>query len=489
MILAKNVKKKILEIAIELTQPTEYALMLQNIIHDSMDITNSDAGTLYIMDKGKLYFMIMITKSKGICIGGDGNPVNLPPVELDSNSVCAYVARERLTMNVPDVYNDSRFDWQGPKKYDALNGYHTTSELVVPLINHEQKVIGVIQLINACDRENNVVAYTEEEESILEAIGSLAAVSLSNYNMINQLQDLLDSFVISFTTAIDARTPYNANHTRHVAQYCESFCDFLVEKYEGTDSKYNLSSNQRDQVIMAASLHDVGKLIVPLEIMNKPDRLAERLKEIEMRFKWLTTDMKVKLHTGMMTQEQFDADLAKYNEYMEFIRKANTAGFLSDDDFEMIDTIDKTMYLTSDNIEVDFITAEEVHELKIRKGTLTAEERNVIEMHAAYTGQILEKIAFGEKYDRVRFYAASHHEYLNGTGYPNKLVEKDIPIEVRIITIFDVFDSLVSSDRPYKKAMDKERAISVLYAMADEGKLDVDIVELAEEFMQDRKIL
>lgn len=489
MILAENVQKKILEIATELTQPTEYALMLQNIIHASMDITNSDAGTLYIMNEGKLSFMIMITKSKDICIGGDGNPVNLPPVELESNSVCAYVARERVTMNVPDVYNDSQFDWQGPKKYDALNDYHTTSELVVPLVNHEQKVIGVIQLINACDKEGNVIAFTEEEQAILEAIASLSAVSLSNFNMINQMQELLESFVLAFTTAIDARTPYNANHTRHVAEYCRNFCDYLVEKNSGTGNVYDLTRNQKDQIVMSASLHDVGKLIVPLEVMNKADRLGPRLGEMEVRWKWLKTDIKVKLHSGMMTQEEYEHDLAEYNWRIDFILKANKAPFLSDEDFDIIDQLNDIMYLTSDNEWIDFITDEEVYELKIHKGTLTEDERRIIEKHATYTGQILEKIAFGDKYDHVKFYAGAHHELLNGTGYPDKLHAEQIPIEVRIITIFDVFDSLVSSDRPYKKAMDKARAISILYAMVDEGKLDKNLVDLVAEYMEDRDIL
>lgn len=489
MILAKNVQQKILEIATELTRPTEYSLMLQNIIHASMDLTNADAGTLYIMNEGKLCFMIMITKSKNICIGGDGNPVNLPPVELDSTSVCAYVARERVTLNVPDVYNDSQFDWQGPKKYDALNGYHTTSELVVPLINHEQNVIGVIQLINACDAQGNVVAFTEEEQMILEAVASLSAVSLSNFNMINQMQELLESFVLAFTTAIDARTPYNANHTRHVAEYCRNFCDYIMENNEGTGNEYDLTKNQKDQIVMSASLHDVGKLIVPLEVMNKADRLGERLKEMEVRWKWLKTDIKVKLYSGMMTKEQYDHDLEEYDKRINFILNANNAPFLSDDDFAVIDKLNDIMYLTSDNEWIDFITDDEVHELKIHKGTLTEEERRIIEMHAAYTSQILEKIAFGEKYNRVRFYAGAHHELLNGSGYPDKLCAEEIPIEVRIITIFDVFDSLVSSDRPYKKAMDKDRAISILYAMVEEGKLDKALVDMVAEYMKDRDIL
>ncbi|MCR5769566.1 MAG: GAF domain-containing protein, partial [Lachnospiraceae bacterium] len=308
MILEKNVTARILEIARDLTQPTEYAMLLQKIINDAMDITNCDGGTLYIMQNGALAFMIMITRSKNFLRGGDGKPVDLPPVELDSTSVSAYVARERVTKNIADVYNDVEFNWEGPKKYDALNGYHTQSELVVPLINHEQKVIGVLQLINAQDASGNVLAFTDEEQRIVEAISSLAAVSLSNRNMIQQLQELLDSIALSFTDAIETRTQFNANHTRHVTEYCRGFAEFLTERAMNGGDNITLNDNQKAQLTMAASLHDLGKLSVPLDLLNKSDRLSYRLKGMQTRWKWLLTDLKVKYHSGMITEEEYEAD-------------------------------------------------------------------------------------------------------------------------------------------------------------------------------------
>ncbi len=489
MLNMNDLQKRILNIAINLTKPHSYSQLLQNVVDESMSITNCDAGTLYILDENKLKFMIMITKSKGIRKGGDGRPIPLPPVDLDSQSVCAYVARNKTTMNIADVYNDQSYDWQGPKKYDELNNYHTQSLAVVPLIDHEQKVIGVIQLLNALDDNGNLIPFSFEKQYILEAIASLAAISLSNHNMINQMQALLESFVLAFTTAIDARTPYNANHTRHVTEYCRLFSEFINMKHADGSTDICLTENQVDQIIMAASLHDIGKLIVPLEVMNKADRLGGRLNEMQVRWKWLKTDIKVKLHSGMITLEQYNNDLAEYNRRIDYIVNANTAGYLSDDDFAEIDKLNDIMYLTSDNEWIDFITDEEVHELKIHKGTLTAEERQIIEMHAEYTSQILDKIVFGDKYNKVQFIAGSHHEALDGSGYPNKLIADKIPVEVRIISIMDVFDSLTSSDRPYRSKSSKESAMKILYAMVEEGKLDKDLVDLANEFFMNQEVL
>ena len=489
MILDENLTEEILEIAKNLTRPMSYPRLLEEIINDAMNITNSDGGTLYIMINNALYFMIMITRSKDFRWGGDGNPVDLPPVELNSTSVCAYVARTKTTKNIADVYNDKEFDWEGPKKYDKLNDYHTCSELVVPLINHEQKVIGVLQLINALDADGNIVAYTEQEEAICEAIGSLAAVSLSNRNMINQLQELLDSIALSFTDAIETRTPFNANHTRHVAQYCWDFAEFLNKRAKEGGDNPTLDENSCDQLYMAASLHDIGKMSVSRSILNKADRLGPFIDRMKERWRFILTDLRVKKYAGTITDDEYVRTAKRYNDYIEFIMKVNTAGFLDTETLEKVEEIASERYVTFDGEEIQFVSDLEADDLRVRKGTLTTAERKEIEMHAVYTTKILEKITFGDKYDRVRFIAGAHHEYLDGSGYPNKLTAYDLPIEVRILTIMDIFDSLTADDRPYKKAYDKPGALKILHAMVDEGKLDGTLVTLAKEFFEKEPIL
>lgn len=489
MITDKHIESRIFQIAINLTRITSYSELLKNILNDSLDITNSDAGTLCILSQDKLECMIMMNRSKGVCLESAGNSVNLPSIDINSKSVCAFVARERKTMNVPDVRNDTSFEWDTTLKFDEINSYYTMSELVIPLIDHEQNLLGVLQLINARDEKGQFISYTEYEQYIMEAVASLAAVSLSNYKMINQLQDLLDSFVLSFTTAIDARTPYNANHTRHVAQYCKMFCEFLREKFADTASPFNLSVNQIEQIVMAANLHDVGKMIVPLEVMNKPDRLGGRLKTMELRWKWLLTDLRLKRSMNLISEDEFLTESASYIERMKFVRFCNSVSEIDDETFSRICSLSNCKYISSENEICDFVSDEELTELKIRKGTLTEDERRIIEKHAEYTTQILDKIAFGDKYCNVRFFAGAHHELLNGSGYPARLSGDDIPIEVRIITIMDVLDSLTSSDRPYKKEIDLDHSISILYSMVEEGKLDKNLVELVEEFFRSEAVM
>ncbi|MCR5521850.1 MAG: TIM barrel protein [Lachnospiraceae bacterium] len=473
--------ERILEIGRELTIQKDYAKLLENIIGEAMEIANCDAGTLYIFNEGKLHFMIMRNNTMNVYQGGNGEPINMPPVKLEEQYVCAYCALHNETINVDDVYTNERFNWKGPREYDRMTGYRTRSMLVIPLENHDGKVIGVLQLINALDINGDVCNFSENNEFITSSLASQAAISLSNMLMIRELRDLLNSFVEAMVTAIDSRTPYNANHTMHVAEYCDKFCKYLQNLFLENKTTYNISNDEREELVMAAKLHDVGKMITPLNVMNKADRLAERLPIMEMRFKLIEQILKTEAAGKEIDKETFEKQVAELNDNVEFIRKVNTAGFLPDDMLERVNSLEGISYGKGED-KLSLVTEDELSMLRIRKGTLSPEERHIIEQHVEYTDKILSEIAFGDKYKRVKFIAAAHHEYLDGSGYPNHLTAEDIPVEVRILTIMDVFDSLSSSDRPYRKeSLSNEKIFSILEAMVREGKLDGELVALAKD--------
>ena len=484
--------QKILDIAISLTAEKSYSKLLEKIIGECMDISNCDAGTLYILKNDSLEFMILRNNKMGVYKGGNGEPIDsMPPVALDDRYVCAYSANHKKTINIKDVYNDSSFDWKGPKQYDNITGYHTQSMLVVPLIDHDEKVIGVLQLINALDGEGNITGFCPDSENIVFSIASEAAISLSNMILVKQLRDMLYSFVSSLTTAIDERTPYNANHSFNVARYCDGFARFLMrEEKERTDYE-DITESEREQLVLAALVHDVGKLITPIEIMNKPDRLDYRLPIMEMRWKYFKAVLKLKMHDGLISMEEYEKELKKVDDGIELIRTCNTAPFLDDSKLDslkalkLINIYDRASAQEANEEgkedypgnRIELITDSELHEMLVRKGTLTEEERKIIEMHVVYTDRILSKISFQDDFKLVPKFAVAHHEYLDGTGYPKGLKAPELPLEVRMITIADIYDSLTADDRPYKKAVPKDRALSILASMAEEGKLDGELVE------------
>lgn len=474
--------ERILELGRELTAQKDYNKLLEKIIGEAMEISNCDAGTLYIFQNQQLNFMIMRNHTMGVYRGGDGEPIDLPPVKLEEQYVCAYAALHKKIINVDDVYTDERFDWKGPREYDKLTGYRTRSMLVLPLENHEGVVIGVLQLINAMDNEGIVCNFDENNEFITSSLASQAAISLSNMMMIDELKQLLNSFVVSMTTAIDARTPYNANHTIHVAKYCEKLCRYIQRRHKEDTCRLYISDNDLDQLVMAAKLHDIGKMITPLEVMNKSDRLGDMITIMQMRWKCIEEVLKTKQLAGEISMIDYMSKLTELHDNIDLVNEVNTAGFLTDEKLEQIKKLEKITYKDTDGEEFRFLESPEFIKLCIRKGTLTAGERKIIEQHVEYTSKILSEIQFGENFRDVNFIAGAHHEFLNGTGYPNHLTADELPLSVRILTIMDVFDSLSSNDRPYRRqSMALSDIFRILYSMCDEGKLDRELVTLTEE--------
>ena len=114
--------------------------------------------------------------------------------------------------------------------------------------------------------------------------------------------------------------------------------------------------------------------------------------------------------------------------------------------------------------------------LSIRKGTLTDHERSLMQEHASSTWHILSQVHFPEAFASVPVWAASHHELLNATGYTHRLSGKEIPREVRLLTILDIFEALTAKDRPYKPPIPLEKAWNILDNMVREGALDGKIL-------------
>lgn len=469
--------KKLLDTCIALSSERDREALLFRILDTAMDLTNCDGGTLYLLEEDGLHFCRMVTRSFGIRQGGTEAPITLPPVPLKQSHVCARAVLEENLINVPDVRSDTRFDFSGAAKYDAMTGYNTRSMLVFPLTNDRGKIIGVLQLINALTEEGEITSFSPEWEPLVNALASQAAISLTNMQYADRVQSLLDSLVRVLSTAIDERTPYNANHSRNMARYAASFLDWL----EQSENDWKFDPDHRREFLTSVWLHDVGKLTVPLEVMDKQSRLGPGLKDVQQRFSTMNLLTRIDLLEGHISSEEAEALNAQRAEALALIEKVDRAGFLPDDTLAAIDELAKRTYLNEAGEELPWITEEEHVCLSIRKGTLTAAERKIMEDHVVVTGRILDQVAFPEEYANVPVWAAAHHELLNGKGYPQHLTAENLPPEVRLLTILDVFDALTAKDRPYKPGMPVEKALSILHSMVNEGSMDENILALFEQ--------
>lgn len=478
--MTQEAMKKVLQAGVMLSSERDMNHLLDVVLTSVMELANCDAGTLYLLDGDVLRFKIMHTNSLGTHSGGDGNDPDLPPVPLRRENVCAFSFLEGRTIRVEDVHTSREYDFSGPLRYDALTGYHTQSMLVVPMRNREGEKLGVIQLINALDGVGNIQTFPEDMILALESVTSQAAVTIQNVRYIREIRELLHSFVRVMSAAVDERSPYNANHSRRMAEYCGSFLDFLNRRAETAGEKIPFSPPHKEELVMSVWLHDIGKVTTPLEVMNKPERLYELQKaEIRHRMEEIRLRGKIDQLEGRLTAE----DLAKLEtdtrETEEAIWKASTAGFLPDERLAWLGEVRARTYVDGAGAERPWLEDEEYAMLSIRKGTLSEEERAIMESHVSVTSKLLSQIRFSKDLSHVPEWAGAHHELLDGGGYPRHLTGEDIPMEVRIITILDIFDALVADDRPYKPGMPVEKALSILDAMANkEGKLDPGLTRL-----------
>jgi len=221
--------------------------------------------------------------------------------------------------------------------------------------------------------------------------------------------------------------------------------------------------------------------VVPLEVMDKDSRLGPALERVENRFETMLLLDRIARLEGRLTEEECRAAAEEKHAALDLIRRVNRAGFLLDDTLAQIRELGRRTYVDAGGGEQPWLTPEELTQLSVRKGTLTAEERSIMESHVVMTSNILETVAFPKEYAAVPLWAGAHHELLNGKGYPRHLSGGEIPREVRLLTILDVFDALTAKDRPYKPGMPVEKALSILHSMAEEGSVDKEVLELFEQ--------
>lgn len=477
--------KKILNIGIKLSTEKDRNKLLASILENGMEITNCDASTLYLYENEKLTFKIMKTLSMGISRGVEGEPIeDMPPVPLKEENVCAYTAIHREIVNIPDVYNSSRFDFSGPKRYDALTGYLTKSMLVIPLENNENELIGVLQLINAMDQDKNVIPFDQQYDIIIRSLGSMAAIELTNLAHMEELKAQMYSFVEALTTVLDERTPYNASHTRNVERYAGMLADYISELHQKGECEEDFDQDRKEKLQLAALLHDIGKMVVPLSVMNRATRLDKGIEKVDERFKLLKALYEVDLLRGRIGEEAYEEAVKDLEEELAFIHKIDSMGFLDDENYERVRALAKKQHVGEDGAVTRYITDQEAKYLSIRRGTLTEEDRIEMENHVVVTEKILSKVRFNKNYAIVPKWAASHHELLNGSGYPKHLSGDELDLETRILTVADVYDALTASDRPYKKPIPREKAIGILKSMAEEGKIELRLVEWLSQALE-----
>lgn len=500
-----NQLERLNSIGVALSAEHDNKRLLEIILLGAQELTNADGGTLYtVTDDVKLKFEILRNKSLDIAMGGStGQEISFPPLPIYSddgkpnlNMVAVYSVANAKTVNIPDAYLIEGFDFSGTARFDAKMGYRSQSFLTVPMKNHENEIIGVLQLINAIDPvTNQIIAFSGSHQRLVESLASQAAVALTNQNLIIGLKNLFESFIKLIADAIDEKSPYTGGHCQRVPELTMMLAEAAIKTDRGPLRDFTMTEKEIYELNIAAWLHDCGKVTTPESVMDKATKLEtifDRIHLIDQRFELLKTQREtIHLRKAMDDMRSGKSVNAKHVEHSvkiikkqldddkNFIRKINFGSeLMRPEDQQRVRDIANYEYLSDAGQSLKFLSENEVYNLTIVRGTLTPEERKIINNHIVVTINMLEALPYPKDLKRVPEYAGGHHERMDGKGYPKGLTRDQMSIPARIMGIADIFEALTAKDRPYKRAKSLSETLNILGKMKLDHHIDPDIFDL-----------
>jgi HD-GYP domain-containing protein (c-di-GMP phosphodiesterase class II) len=487
-------------ISIALSAEHDRDRLIELILVEAKTLCGADGGTLYLRtDHDTLRFALLRNDSLDMALGGTtGNRIEqLPEMPLydartgqpNTKHVAAYAAVHKRTVNIPDAYHASGFDFSGTVAVDLKNHYRSKSFLTIPMVNNEDRVIGVLQLINARDPETGaIVAFDHDHEQIVSALASQAAIALENQQLLAQQRELLESFIQAIASAIDEKSPHTGSHCERVPVLTLLIAQAVIDETEGPLKDFELSPEQFYELKIAAWMHDCGKVTTPVHVIDKATKLetiVDRVHMLRTRFEVLRRDAELahlkRVLEGQgreLSEARYRAELVRIDTDLTLVEEVNRGRApLGADERAQIEALAARTYHER-GVERPLLTEDEVKNLCIVNGTLTAEERVTINRHIVQTIRMLEALPFPRHLARVPEYAGGHHERMDGTGYPRGVYAGDMSIPARIMAIADVFEALTALDRPYKRAMKLSEAMRIMGNMKRNNHLDPDLFDV-----------
>jgi HD-GYP domain-containing protein (c-di-GMP phosphodiesterase class II) len=467
--------------------------LLEQILTAAKTITRADGGTLYrVTEEGTLRFEIVRTTSLKYYLGGTtGTPVPFYPIQLHKDGkpnhsmVAAHVALTGRTVSIPDAYAAEGFDFSGTRNFDKKTGYRSKSFLTVPMKNHENEIIGVLQLINALDpASGEIVPFSASDQRLAESLASQAAIALTNRMLINQLEELFESFISLINMAIDEKSPYTGGHCQRVPTLTMMLAEAVNEISEGPLASFHMSDKDRYELKIAGLLHDCGKVTTPVHVVDKATKLQtlyDRIHLLDTRFEVLKRDAEIEMlkDGSPEARARYRDRVRQLEEDRAFLRACNVGGeAMRESDIEQVRRIAQYRWTDVAGHEANFLTEDEVKNLTIRAGTLTQEERQVINHHIVATIRMLEALPWPKHLLNVPEYAGGHHERMDGKGYPKGLTREQMSVQARIMGIADIFEALTAKDRPYKKGKTLSESLEILGRFRLNGHIDPDLFDV-----------
>ena len=482
-------------IGVALSSERDVGMLLERILEAARGFAGADGGTLYRVKNGALAFEVLRNDSLGYFMGGrNGAPIDFEPLPLmlpdgsaNDTMVVVRAALTGQTTNIPDAYAAEGFDFSGTRAFDNTTGYHSQSFLTVPMKNHDGAVIGVLQLINAKAPDGTVRPFSQADQQLVESLASQAAIVLNNRQLIEQLETLFESLISLINTAIDEKSPYTGGHCDRVPVLTMMLAEAAARSMSGPLADFTMSEKDRYELKIAGLLHDCGKITTPVHVVDKATKLQtlfDRIELLDARFEMLLRDAEIARLKGNLDEAGYAETVRAIEADRELVHRSNTGGeFMDDAQIAAVERLARRELRTNDGQVKPFLSADEVENLTIRRGTLNAAEREIINHHIVMTIRMLEALPWPAHLTQVPEYAGGHHERMDGKGYPRGLSREQMSIPARVMGIADIFEALTARDRPYKPGMGLSQALRILGRMRVDNHVDPDLFDI---FLRER---
>ena len=490
---ADHLTQRLLQIATLLSSEKDIHRLFEIILEAAMAVTGADGGTVYrLTEDRRLQFEVLHTRSKAVHLGGkSGRPISFPPLDLlradgspELSKVVCYAVNKLESVNIPDAYDARGFDFSGTRAFDQANGYRSTSFLTIPMKTLDDEIIGALQLINATDpATGKVVPFSSAHQEIVEALASQLAVSLNNRLLIDRLEILFESMVSLINKAIDDKSPYTGGHCSRVPVLTLMLAEAANQCPVGPLANFSINDADRKELRIASLLHDCGKIATPVHVVDKSTKLEtinDRISLVRMRGEVIRREILLAKAESRLSPDAAAGALDRLRDDLAFIGHTNIGGeFMSDAEVQRVrDIASHYRWEDAQGMVHSLISDDEVANLTVRAGTLTAEERQIINRHIEMTITMLEQLPWPRHLKNVPEYAGGHHERMDGKGYPRGLTREQMSIQARCMGIADVFEALTAADRPYKKGKTLSETFAILGKMKVTGHIDPDLFDV-----------
>ncbi len=338
--------------------------------------------------------------------------------------------------------------------------------------------------------------FSDADRKLAESLASQAAIALTNRQLVSQLEALFESFITLINDAIDEKSPYTGGHCQRVPTLTMMLAEAVNDTTEGPLAGFTMSDADRYELKIAGLLHDCGKVTTPVHVVDKATKLQtifDRIELIDTRFELIRRDIALATLNSRVSAgpsaspvvlaqiERHGADrLREIDEDRAFLHHTNIGSErMNDADVGRVhDIARRWRWVDSQGVERPCLSDEEVENLTIRAGTLTAAEREVINYHIVSTIRILEALPWPRHLTNVPEYAGGHHERMDGKGYPRGLAREQMSVQARVMGIADIFEALTAKDRPYKRPMRLSEALNILGRFRLNGHIDPDLFDV-----------